>query len=132
MTHLFDTSALLCLYFGEPGAERLLALLSDPATEPGLSALSLMEFWAVMKRHGWERAVGQDWPALRALFPQIAPATEPIVMQALTLREAASARLPAMDAIIAATAAVHDAILIHRDSHLSSIPAHLLRQEFLE
>lgn len=132
MTHLFDTSALLCLYFQEPGSERLVALLADPANNPGLSALSLMEFWAVLKRRGREDRMEQDWPALRPLFSEIVPASESIVMRALAFRRAAFDRLPAMDAIIAATAAVHDAILLHRDAHWRAIPADLLRQEFLE
>lgn len=132
MTHLFDTSALLCLYFREPGSERLAALLADPASDPGLSALSLTEFWAVLKRLGREDRMEQDWPALRPLFSEIVPATESVVLKALALRRVAMDRLPAMDAVIAATAAVHGAVLLHRDAHLRTVPAELLRQEFLE
>lgn len=128
MTHMFDTSALLCLYFQEPGSETLAELFADPANETGISALSIMEFWAVLKRRGHEERLEQDWLSLRPIFSEIVPATESIVLNAVALRRAASDRLPSMDAIIAATAQAHGATLVHCDAHFAAIPAEQLVQ----
>ena len=47
------------------------------------------------------------------------------------LRTEGKARVSSMDILIAATASLHNAILIHRDPHFAVIPAHLLEQEAL-
>ena len=44
------------------------------------------------------------------------------------LRQATPDRLPLVDALIAATARVADAVLVHKDPHMSRIPAGLVRQ----
>lgn len=132
ITHLFDSSALLCWYFQEPGYQWLLKRIEDANVEIGLSALSLMEFWSVLKRAGREAEVLTEWEALRPLFTDILPADEAVARQALLLRQSHLARIPAIDALIAATAAVHGAVLVHRDPHFRAIPEPLLRQEYLE
>jgi len=50
---------------------------------------------------------------------------------AIKLRECATDRLPTIDSLIAATAAAHNAVLVHRDPHFTAIPAEMLKQEFL-
>jgi predicted nucleic acid-binding protein len=37
-------------------------------------------------------------------------------------------RLPTIDSLIAATAALLDLTLVHRDPHLGAIPQHLIQQ----
>jgi predicted nucleic acid-binding protein len=59
----------------------------------------------------------------------IEPISVEVVQRSLELRVAATARLPQMDALIAATAATCGAILVHRDPHFLSIPNHLIQQE---
>ncbi|MCB0068701.1 MAG: hypothetical protein KDD77_16175, partial [Caldilineaceae bacterium] len=54
-----------------------------------------------------------------------------VVSKSLSLRSAAIGRLPHIDALIAATAALLDAVLVHRDPHFGSIPMHLLKQKVL-
>jgi hypothetical protein len=54
-----------------------------------------------------------------------------VVSKSVELRSAATGRLPQIDALIAATAAILNAVLVHRDPHFSSIPGGLLRQETL-
>lgn len=51
-------------------------------------------------------------------------------MKAVDLRRAAQ-HLSYVDALIAATAAHHDTVLIHRDPHFVTIPGMLLAQEQL-
>jgi hypothetical protein len=109
-----------------------LDLLDDAALDTGLSSLSLMEFWSVLERRGNADSFEAEWQRLRPIFGTPLPATEEIAIKAATLRRASSARLPAIDALIAATAAVHGTVLVHRDPHFRSIPGHLLQQRFLE
>lgn len=67
----------------------------------------------------------------RELFAQIVPVDETVALRTVTIRQSATARVPAIDAMIAATAANHDAILVHRDPHFLSIPENMLKQEML-
>lgn len=62
------------------------------------------------------------------LLAQALPVTREEAQAALELREASPTRLPNADALIAATAKLRSATLIHRDAHLAAIPAELLRQ----
>jgi predicted nucleic acid-binding protein len=54
-----------------------------------------------------------------------------IALHAFTLGRKASKRLPLADALIAATAANREAVLVHRDPHFDTLPAEVLRQEKL-
>lgn len=47
---------------------------------------------------------------------------------AIHLRAVTPQRLPMIDGLIAATAAVHGLTLVHRDPHLAAIPAGVLKQ----
>jgi len=65
------------------------------------------------------------------LFAKILPADEVVANRAVVLREAASSRLPIIDAFIAATADVQNLTLVHRDPHFAALPANDLRQQML-
>jgi predicted nucleic acid-binding protein len=67
----------------------------------------------------------------RAFFSERVVVTDQICQRALELRLASAKRLPAVDSLIAATASVHGAILVHRDPHFLDIPKELLSQEML-
>ena len=54
-----------------------------------------------------------------------------VVEEAIELRRQAPVRLPLVDALIAASAAINDAILVHRDKHMMSIPSEFLCQNNL-
>lgn len=131
MTHLLDSSALLALYFQEPGWDRVANLLNDERSTTGLSVLTTMEFWSRLRAVGAESAFQPAWSKIVDTILDQRPVTMPVVMEALRLRQAASARLPTVDALIAATAAVHGAVLVHRDPHFAAIPTELLKQEAL-
>ena len=131
LTHVADTSALLALYAQETGSDRLGALLRDEQNSVALSALSILEFWSALKRKGADQSFEEEWDVVLPAFAAVLPVTEDIAHEAIALRRAASARVPTVDTLIAATAVVHGAVLIHRDPHFQSIPANRLRQEFI-
>ena len=49
MKYLLDSSGLIALYFGEPGAERVREILSDERADARLSALTAGEFWGRLR-----------------------------------------------------------------------------------
>jgi predicted nucleic acid-binding protein len=56
---------------------------------------------------------------------------EAVRSEAVRLRISATARSSAMDTLIAATASLRNATLVHRDPHFTVIPAFVLKQEML-
>ena len=131
MNYLLDSSALLAFYFGEPGSERVHEILSDDHSSVALSVLSAAEFWSRLRAEGWERIFDEEWRRVSDVMTLIAPVSFDVVRRSFDLRLAVTTRLPQIDALIAGTALVHDAILIHCDAHFLSIPGHLLQQESL-
>ena len=66
-----------------------------------------------------------------ALLNEVVDVTEGVRSEAIRLRTSATAHVAAMDVLIAATAAVKKATLVHRDPHFAAIPGSLLKQEVL-
>ena len=130
MTHLFDSSAFMALFFGEPGRARVEELLLERGVSAGLSVVTAVESWGRLRAEGREDAFASEWDDYSELFALV-DVTARISPRAVELRCATAARLPAVDALIAATAAVHDAVLVHCNPHFAPIPSHLLRQEKL-
>ena len=60
----------------------------------------------------------------RALLNQVVDVTEEV-------RASATAHVAAMDVLIAASASLNNATLVHRDPHFAAIPTNLLNQEVL-
>ena len=131
MNYLLDSSALLAFYYGESCAPRVKEMLSDERSDTGLSVLSAGEFWSSLRAQGWERAFDDEWRRVSEAVDELIPVSLPIVFRSLELRRATPGRLPYVDALIAATAAVRGAVLVHSDPHFLSIPTHLLQQECL-
>ena len=67
---------------------------------------------------------GQYWQ----IVDGVRAVDEAVAAKAVDLRRAAGRRLPNGDALIAATAALAGATLVHRDPHFSAIPPALLQQ----
>ena len=128
MTHLFDSSAFIAFFFGEPGGTRVEELLLEPGTSAGLSVVTAAEFWARLRAEGREDAFAREWGEYSELFT-LADVTGPICLRGVELRRATPTRLPTADALVAGTAAVHGAVLVHCDPHFAPIPSHLLKQE---
>lgn len=121
ITHLLDTSAWLAHLFQEPGYEQVTKLLLEPDNQVGVSVLSLIEVHARLRHLQMERLFDDVVAQYRDVFRQIVPVDEAIAMRAIALRGMAAARVPAIDALIAATAAQHSASLVHRDPHLAGL-----------
>ena len=131
MNYLLDTSALLAFYFGERGDERVREILSDEQASVGLSVLSAAEFWSRLRAEGWAAVFDAEWRRISEVVTEIIPVSWEVVRRSIDVRDAAAARLPQMDALIAGTALTQGAVLVHRDAHFQAIPAHLLQQEIL-
>ena len=132
MTHLLDTSALLAHYLAEPGATRVQALFEDTAVVTGTSILALFEFDLRLHQLGIDAATRDtELNRYRALLSEIVNVDEAIRNEAVRLRISAPARASAMDTLIAATASVRGAVLVHRDPHFTAIPTSMLKQEML-
>lgn len=131
LTHLLDSSAWLAHIFDEPGADAITALLEDEEMELGISVLSVVEVHGRFRARGRADEFDEVLEIYRQLFTRILPVSEAIALRAVALRQAATARVPAIDSLIAATAAHHGAILVHRDAHFLAIPDDKLTQEML-
>ena len=132
MTHLLDRSALLAHYLAEPGATRVQALFEDTAVAAGTSILALFEFDLRLHQLGIEAATRvAELNRYRALLAEVVNVDEAIRSEGVRLRMGATARASAMDTLIAATASVCGAMLVHRDPHFTGIPATMRKQEML-
>ena len=135
MNYLLDSSALLAYYFGETGCERVRDILADERAGVEVSVLTASEVWGRLRAEGAgadaQPVFDAEWQRLSEMMTAIVPVTYEVVRRSLDLRAAAAKRLPQIDALIAATAAVRGAVLVHRDPHFLSIPADLLQQEVL-
>jgi predicted nucleic acid-binding protein len=132
MTHLLDTSALLAHHLAEPGAERVQALFEDEAVMAGTSILALFELELRFHQLGMDASTRAAAINLyRALLSEVVNVDEAVRSEALQLRISTPARVAAMDVLIAATASLRGATLVHRDPHFAIIPAQLLKQEAL-
>lgn len=128
MTHLLDTSALLAFILNERGAGQVKALFEDESNGVAVSVLTKVEFWSRLKSIGREAAFGQEWALHLPLFDDVLEVDETVADASIALQRACAQRLPTADALIAATAAAHNLVLVHRDDHFRAVPEALLRQ----
>lgn len=129
MRYLFDTSALLAHYRQETGWEQVQALFEQEDVTLYLCVLSLPEFGRRLYDLGASsQEVSETLHAYRALFDELLPVDERIAYTALDIGRATPARLPLMDALIAAAAALAEATLVHRDQHLNAVPVQQVAQ----
>ncbi len=129
VTHVLDTSALIAYYLKENGWEVVHQLIFDATCQPRVSSVTWLELdvrLSDLASDPDQRAEVMD--LYRALLGQGIPADDAIASRAHHLRQTAAARLPNMDALIAATAAEHGAFLVHRDPHMSGIPTSVVPQ----
>jgi predicted nucleic acid-binding protein len=132
MTHLLDTSALLAHYLAEAGATRVQALFEDTAVVAGTSILALFEFDLRLRQLGIDAATrAAELNRYRALLTEVVNVDEAVRSAGVRLRIGATARASAMDTLIAATASLCGATLVHRDPHFMVNPASVLKQEML-
>lgn len=131
LTHVLDTSAWLAHLFQEPGASQITSLFKDSNNRVGVSVLSLVEVYTRLRAVGREKEFKRMIEYYGYLFTSFLPVSESIALQATALRSLATSRLPTIDALIAATAAQHGAILVHRDPHFLSLATEEVNQQSL-
>ena len=131
LTYFFDTSAWIAHIFKEPGWEYLNDLFDEDASSIGVSVVSLTELQSRLKALGHDEQFEPLYEFYRPLFDRIMPVDENVALRAIALKREATSRLPGFDALIAATASLQDAVLIHRDAHFQSVPTDRLKQKML-
>lgn len=132
MRYLLDTSALLAHYRKEIGGQEVQALFQDKEAEILLASLSLTEFSRRLHEIGADDAeIMLILDSYRLLLNDIIAIDGPIATVAYQIGRQASTQLPLADALIAAAAHVDDAVLVHRDKHMSGIPSEVVKQRFL-
>jgi predicted nucleic acid-binding protein len=132
MTHLFDTSALLAHYLAESGADRVQALFDDETNSIGICVVSFLKFEVRLREMGLSESERQvEIQRYKTLFDEVISVNEAVCSKAADLKFSATPRLPNIDALIAASAALHGASLVHRDPHFPGIPTASLAQEML-
>lgn len=128
---LLDSSAVFAHLFDEPGAGEVRALFHDPQAEVSLCILTALELLAALNSRGGGDRFDGIWRQYRQIVDTVRPLDEPVAMKAVELRRGADGRLLNGDALIAATAVLTGATLVHRDVHFLAIPGDLLRQHSL-
>jgi predicted nucleic acid-binding protein len=129
VSHVLDTSALLAHYFNEPGAELLDALWADESNRLAISVITVAELKGRLHHE-----IADDAEALSAANAYVNELTTCLPVDRATaeaawqLRQATPSRIPLVDAIIAATARVIGAVLVHKDPHMSRISSALVSQ----
>ena len=129
VTYLLDTSALLAHLQEEPGYELVERLLDEHPGEVFISAINWLEFHVRLKELIPDaKARAETLSIYDELLADALPVTREVARAAFDLREQLTARIPNADALIAATAQLATATLVHRDPHFSTIPTKLVKQ----
>ncbi len=127
MIFLLDTSAILVFYRKEPEVDQVLALFDDPQHDILLSTVSVAEFGRKLRELGKNSGEIEDTlDQFIQLFSRIVPIDEVVARASLRLVESVPLRLPMVDSLIAASALVHGACLVHKDKHMAAIPSEVL------
>jgi predicted nucleic acid-binding protein len=116
--YLLDTSALLTLIEAEPGADRVEQLLRKHRVL--LPFVVLLEIFYLSLQEQGEEVANVRYAMLKALDVMfLNEVTEPVLLRAAQLK--AYARISLADAIIAAFAAEHEAVLVHKDPEFETV-----------
>jgi predicted nucleic acid-binding protein len=131
ITHVLDSSAVLAHYLQEPGATDVHAILSQQ-NSVGLCVVSLPEIKIRLRELVKDPAeVERVYTLYTTQLTNLLDVTKEVAQAATTLRETIRPRLPTVDALIAGCAKVNEAILVHRDPHMSAIPTSEVKQLLL-
>jgi predicted nucleic acid-binding protein len=113
----------------EPGWETVDELLRSHPGETAISAITWLEFNILANAIAPQVDEAAEVLALYAdLLAAAIPVTRATAEAALELRRLAAKRLPNADALIAATAQLEGATLVHRDPHLAAVPGRVVKQ----
>ena len=126
---VIDTSALLAHCLDEPGGDTVDTILERFPGEARISVVTWLEFKVRLDEvHPDADARREILDCYAELLDDPEPVTKEVAGAAYDLRYQAVLRIPNADALIAATAMLEGATLVHRDPHLSAIPPKLVRQ----
>ena len=124
--YVLDTTAILTFTDQEKGAEEVERILTEARSgryRLEACAISLMELYYIAMRQSGENqathmvALIKSWP-LNWVYPD-----EKLLLQAGRLK--ASFRLSVADALIAAVAKLHEAILVHKDPKFEAMAGYI-------
>lgn len=128
-SHVLDTSALLAHCREEAGFEIVERLLEQTAGGVFVSAITWLEFQLRLRELIPKEKDRREVLAIYdELLTESLPVTRDVAQAALDLRLQVPQRIPNGDALIAATAKLINATLVHRDPHLATIPVKLVKQ----
>ena len=129
MTYLLDTSALLAHYRDEAGADAVQTIFDEDDHAVLIASVTLTEFARRLVSLGVEadEAVATADGYVEAI-DAIVPVDAVVAKAAFELMRQTPARLPMVDALIAACALSSNATLVHRDQHMRAIPSEILAQ----
>jgi predicted nucleic acid-binding protein len=98
----------------------------------GVSVLTLFEVWTTyLYRTDSVSRADKAVADLRKAVGEVVPVNEAVLDLAFELRRTATARIALAYCLIAATAAHHQSIPVHRDSHFAALPEGRPKQETL-
>jgi predicted nucleic acid-binding protein len=124
-----DTSALFAHCLEEPGSDTVESILEQFPGQARISAMTWLEFQVRLEEiHPDAKARREILACYAELLDDPEPVTKEVVSVAFDIRCQVGPRLPNADAIIAATAKLRAAALVHRDPHFTAIPEKILRQ----
>ena len=116
--YLLDTSSVFALIEGEAGADRVEQLLRRHTVL--LPFVVLLEVYYISLQEQGEEEANARYAMLKALdVVFLTEVTEPVLLRAAQMK--ASSRISLADAIVAAFATVHDAVLVHKDPEFDAL-----------
>lgn len=133
MTHLLDTSAVLAHVRNEPGAGLVQELFEREDVSVFLCSVSLAELARRLRDLG--ATPEEAWAMIdgyRQAVDGVVPVDEAVARESDRILIVTPARLPLVDALIAAAASSRGAVLVHRDNHMRNIPVSHVQQLDLE
>lgn len=127
--YMLDTSALLAHCREEPGHELVERLLEEHDGRVFISGITWLELHVRLKALISDAKARAEILAIyEELLDGALPVTVEVARAACELRDLLPERIPNGDALIAATARLKGAKLVHRDPHFTAIPGKLLPQ----
>lgn len=129
MTYLLDTSAVLAHIRDELGTERVQQLFEEENSSVFLCCVTLAELARSLRELGATSL--ESWEKIEEyllVVDEVVSVDSSVARESDRLTIAAEKPLPLVDGLIAASACIKGAVLVHRDAHLRSIPADLLSQ----
>jgi predicted nucleic acid-binding protein len=127
--YLLDTSVLIAHYRQEASRERVQAIFEDGSAGVIVAGVTFPGFARRLRDLGASSAeIRQTLADYQMLFSDIVAVDAAVAMAAFEIGYRTPQRLPLVDALIAAAAQVRQACLVHRDRHMTAIPAEIVSQ----